>query len=172
MNSKVNLLNYLCVFFLIEQSNVKMFQKVGLYLEIIFLVIVYSERCFSEQRFLETPPSYQEVSSGEDVELRCKVSDKKGQCIWQKDRKAVGMHRDKYETAGEQHSDCTLLIRNASLEFDDGLWECQVTAGDFTTQDGLTSLPSRLLVRGTYKNIIEYLFDLFYLFYLFFFLLC
>ncbi|XP_057323936.1 kin of IRRE-like protein 1 [Microplitis mediator] len=107
----------------------------------------------SEQRFIETPPSYQEVSSGEDVKLVCKVQDKKGQCIWQKDRKPVGMHPDKYEWAngrgggGNGDADCTLLIRRASLDFDDGLWECQVTPGDFTRQDALTSLPSRLLVR-------------------------
>ncbi|CAG5100846.1 Similar to rst: Irregular chiasm C-roughest protein (Drosophila melanogaster) [Cotesia congregata] len=107
----------------------------------------------SEQRFIETPPSYQEVSSGEDVKLVCKVQDKKGQCIWQKDRKPVGMHPDKYEWAngrgggGGGDADCTLLIRRASLDFDDGLWECQVTPGDFTRQDALTSLASRLLVR-------------------------
>lgn len=28
------------------------------------------------------------------------------------------------------------------------LWECQVTASDFTTQDALTSQPVRLVVRG------------------------
>ncbi|XP_033333172.2 irregular chiasm C-roughest protein [Megalopta genalis] len=100
-----------------------------------------------EQRFAETPALYQEVSSGDDVQLRCRVQDKRGQCIWQKDRKPVGMHPDKYEWASGRGSDCTLLIRRASLDFDDGYWECQVTSGDFTRQDALTSLPSRLLVR-------------------------
>lgn len=101
-----------------------------------------------EQRFVETPATYQEVSTGEDVQLRCKVQDKRGQCIWQKDRKPVGMHPDKYEWVGGRDSDCSLLIRRASLDFDDGFWECQVTPGDFTRQDALTSLPARLLVRG------------------------
>ena len=101
-----------------------------------------------EQRFVETPESYQEVSSGDDVQLRCKVQDKRGQCIWQKDRKPVGMHPDKYEWIGGRDSDCSLLIRRASLDFDDGTWECQVTPGDFTRQDALTSYPARLLVRG------------------------
>lgn len=100
-----------------------------------------------EQRFVETPATYQEVSTGEDVQLRCKVQDKRGQCIWQKDRKPVGMHPDKYEWVGGRDSDCSLLIRRASLDFDDGFWECQVTPGDFTRQDALTSLPARLLVR-------------------------
>lgn len=112
---------------------------------IIFLIVV---RITGEQRFAETPALYQEVSSGDDVQLRCRVQDKRGQCIWQKDRKPVGMHPDKYEWASGRGSDCTLLIRRASLDFDDGYWECQVTSGDFTRQDALTSLPSRLLVRG------------------------
>ena len=101
-----------------------------------------------EQRFVETPAVYQEVSSGDDVQLRCTVQDKRGQCIWQKDRKPVGMHPDKYEWVGGRDSDCSLLIRRASLDFDDGFWECQVTPGDFARQDALTSLPARLLVRG------------------------
>ncbi|KAK0168845.1 hypothetical protein PV327_002611 [Microctonus hyperodae] len=108
-------------------------------------------------RFFETPPNYQEVSSAENVQIPCKVHDKKGQCIWQKDRKPIGMHPDKYEWANGRSSsstdaDCTLLIKRASLEFDDGFWECQVTPGDFTRQDALTSLPSRLLVKVKPRN--------------------
>ncbi|XP_029051196.1 hemicentin-2-like [Osmia bicornis bicornis] len=117
------------------------FQRV---LPIVFLIIA---QITGEQRFAETPALYSEVSSGDDVQLRCRVQDKRGQCIWQKDRKPVGMHPDKYEWASGRGSDCTLLIRRASLDFDDGYWECQVTSGDFTRQDALTSLPSRLLVR-------------------------
>lgn len=112
--------------------------------------------CLGEQRFLEVPLAYQEVGTGEDIQLACKVHDKKGTCIWQKDRKPVGLHQEKYEWARGSNSlhdsDCSLLIRRASLEFDDGFWECQVTPGDFTRQDALTSLPARLLVRGKKKN--------------------
>lgn len=46
------------------------------------------------------------------------------------------------------NGDCSLWIRSATLEFDDGVWECQVTASDFTAQDALTSKPVRLVVRG------------------------
>ncbi|KZC07979.1 PREDICTED: hemicentin-2-like [Dufourea novaeangliae] len=112
-----------------------------------FVWILMIDLISGEQRFTETPALYQEVSSGDDVQVRCRVQDKRGQCIWQKDRKPVGMHPDKYEWASGRGSDCTLLIRRASLDFDDGYWECQVTSGDFTRQDALTSLPSRLLVR-------------------------
>ncbi|XP_076231230.1 synaptogenesis protein syg-1 [Calliopsis andreniformis] len=114
---------------------------------VISIVLVIINCVRAEQRFAETPALYQEVSSGDDAQLRCRVQDKRGQCIWQKDRKPVGMHPDKYEWASGRGTDCTLLIRRASLDFDDGYWECQVTSGDFTRQDALTSLPSRLLVR-------------------------
>lgn len=65
----------------------------------------------------------------------------------------VGIYPKKYEWAAHLHSshlngDCSLWIRSATLEFDDGVWECQVTASDFTAQDALTSKPVRLVVRG------------------------
>lgn len=61
------------------------------------------------------------------------------------------MHPKKYEWAGNQDlGDCSLLIKNAFAEFDEGEWECQVTASDFTTQDALTSHPIRLVVRGKF----------------------
>jgi hypothetical protein len=119
-----------------------------IHLSIFLLVVAHVSCIVGEQRFIETPPLYQEVSSGDDVQLRCRVQDKRGECIWQKDRKPVGMHPDKYEWVRGRGSDCSLLIRRASLDFDDGFWECQVTPGDFTRQDALTSLNSRLLVRG------------------------
>lgn len=115
---------------------------------IVAIIIVNIIYINGEQRFVETPALYQEVSTGDDIQLKCKIQDKRGQCIWQKDRKPVGMHPGKYEWVGGRDSDCSLLIRRASLDFDDGFWECQVTPGDFTSQDALTSLPSRLLVRG------------------------
>lgn len=67
------------------------------------------------------------------------------------------MYPKKYEWAGgvstsmgmQSHSgDCSIWIREAALEFDDGFWECQVTASDFAAQDALTSQPVRLVVRG------------------------
>lgn len=71
----------------------------------------------------------------------------------------VGIYAKKYEWGGSPMGlhgmemphvggDCSLWIRGAQLEYDDGLWECQVTASDFTTQDALTSQPVRLVVRG------------------------
>lgn len=104
------------------------------------------------QRFAEQP-RYTEVNPGQDALLTCKINEKRGTCSWQKDNKPIGMYPKKYEWASGSiihqavHGDCSLWVRSATLEFDDGLWECQVTASDFTTQDALTSQPIRLVVR-------------------------
>lgn len=110
------------------------------------------------QRFSEQP-RYTEVNPGEDALLTCKVIEKRGVCSWQKDNKPVGIYPKKYEWASSSvgiHAthpggDCSLWVRSATLDFDDGVWECQVTASDFTTQDALTSQPVRLVVRGKYR---------------------
>ncbi|XP_037897007.1 irregular chiasm C-roughest protein isoform X2 [Glossina fuscipes] len=130
---------------------------------VISLICIQGINCF--QRFSEQP-KYTEVNPGQDALLTCKVIDKRGTCSWQKDNKPVGIYAKKYEWAarpstpsgGSLHldlhpppmqigGDCSLWIRSATLDFDDGLWECQVTASDFTTQDALTSQPVRLVVR-------------------------
>ncbi|XP_031638814.1 hemicentin-2 isoform X1 [Contarinia nasturtii] len=115
--------------------------------------------CYGLQRFAEQP-KYTEVNPGEDALLTCKIIDKRGSCSWQKDNKPVGIYPKKYEWAGttsygmpgipSQHigGDCSLWVRAATIDFDDGAWECQVTASDFTTQDALTSQPVQLVVRA------------------------
>lgn len=74
----------------------------------------------------------------------------------------VGIYPKKYEWAGttafgmaglpSQHigGDCSLWVRAATIDFDDGEWECQVTASDFAAQDALTSHPVQLVVRGEF----------------------
>lgn len=70
----------------------------------------------------------------------------------------MGMYPNKYEWASgnQQSGDCSIWIRAAQLEFDDGSWECQVTASDFHTQDALTSHPVRLVVRGKCYKVVSY----------------
>lgn len=121
---------------------------------LLLITCMFRAFILGKQEFLEKPQPYQEVSSGDDVRLRCIIQDKAGECIWQKDRKPVGIHSDKYEwsTGRGGGGDCTLLIKRANLFFDDGFWECQVTSSDFTRQDSLGSDQSRLLVKG--KNAI------------------
>lgn len=88
--------------------------------------------------------------------------DKRGSCSWQKDNKPVGIYPKKYEWANGAPSsmgisshlngDCSLWVRSSTLDYDDGTWECQVTAGDFTSNDALTSKPVRLVVRGKWEK--------------------
>ncbi|XP_043682596.1 hemicentin-1 isoform X1 [Vespula pensylvanica] len=115
---------------------------------LLFLVqTVFLTVCHGIQQFEETP-QYTEVNPGQDAKLICRVLGKRGQCIWQKDQKPIGMHLKKYEWVGSPDmGDCSLWVRSATLEFDDGLWQCQVTASDFTTQDALASEQARLVVR-------------------------
>ena len=40
------------------------------------------------QKFEETP-QYTEVNPSQDAKLICRVLDKRGQCIWQKDQKVI-----------------------------------------------------------------------------------
>ncbi|KAG5681586.1 hypothetical protein PVAND_011002 [Polypedilum vanderplanki] len=122
----------------------------GLIIFTLILKVTNGLQRFSEQ------PKYTEVNPNQDALLVCKVIDRRGTCSWQKDNKPVGMYPKKYEWASgsansvgmQSHSgDCSIWIRAATLEFDDGFWECQVTASDFTAQDALTSQPVRLVVR-------------------------
>ncbi|XP_026327512.1 irregular chiasm C-roughest protein isoform X2 [Hyposmocoma kahamanoa] len=101
------------------------------------------------QRFIEMP-TYTEVNPGEDALLKCRISDKKGVCSWQKDNKPVGIYRGKYEWANEDSpmgGDCSLWVRAATLQLDDGQWQCQVTASNYDVQDALSSPPAALAVR-------------------------
>ncbi|CAG0880543.1 unnamed protein product [Cyprideis torosa] len=62
--------------------------------------------------------------------------------------KPVGIYKNKYEWAGNPDlGDCSLRVLNADLDFDDGDWECQVTASTYQSKDALTSRPARLVVR-------------------------
>ena len=44
----------------------------------------------------------------------------------------LGMFRGKYEWAGDRGSgDCSLLVRDADTEWDDGSWQCSVSPSKF-----------------------------------------
>lgn len=71
------------------------------------------------------------------------------------------MYFGKYEWAGNpDEGDCTMRILSAVLDYDDGEWECQVTASDFATQDALTSRPAKLVVRGNKKVCLVLIYSL------------
>ena len=59
-----------------------------------------------------------------------------------------GIFPGKYDWAGDlSRGDCSLLISEAELEYDDGEWQCSVTPSRFKAQDALVSRASSLVVR-------------------------
>ena len=104
------------------------------------------------QSFAEQP-RYQEVNPFGNLILPCVVNDMLGQCRWEKDGSPVGMFDTKYEWAGNPETgDCSLRILNAELEYDDGVWQCQVTPSSFKDKDALISEGAQLVVRGKRKK--------------------
>ena len=102
----------------------------------------------AEQQFIEAP-TYREVNPGGQVILPCIVKNKKGECRWEKDGTPVGMYENKYEWQGDRaQGDCSLVVKEANIEYDNGVWQCQVTASDFTQRDTLISEGAELIVRG------------------------
>lgn len=94
-------------------------------------------------------PRYTEVNPNGTVVLTCKVMDKGGECRWEKDGFPLGIYPGKYEWASQpEKGDCSLRIVNASLDFDDGVWQCQVTPSSFNSKDTLISDGAQLVVRG------------------------
>jgi len=108
--------------------------------------------CDAIQTFREVP-RYTEVNPGGNAELRCVIDSIGGECRWQKDGKPIGLYNGKYEWASRPGSgDCSLKLMEVDIKFDDGLWECQVTASSFESQDALASKPARLVVREPPKS--------------------
>ena len=96
-----------------------------------------------------TVPTYSEVNPGEAVVLGCRVENKGGECRWEKDGSPVGLFPSKYEWAGDVSAgDCSLLVLEASSEYDDGVWQCQVTASNFKKGDSLISDGAEMVVRS------------------------
>ena len=76
------------------------------------------------------------------VTLTCLVSNKGGECRWQKDGKVrhsllycqllimivqpVGMYPGKYSLSSSP-GDCSLSLQEVDIRLDDGQWQCQVT---------------------------------------------
>ena len=118
----------------------------------IFIFFILVEHLHFKQMFDE-PPTYREVNPGDEVIFPCIVTNKAGECRWEKDGTPVGMYKEKYEWANFQalqEGDCSLKIKNADLEYDNGVWQCQVTASDFTQKDTLISDGAELVIRGNF----------------------
>ena len=120
------------------------------------LLFCYLSKVWAIQQWSEQP-RYQEVNPHGSVIMPCLIINKKGECRWEKDGDPVGMYPTKYEWAGRpEDGDCSIRILDASLEFDDGVWQCQVTPTSFLFKDSLISEGAELVVRG--KKIFQYYF--------------
>ena len=94
-------------------------------------------------------PRYQEVNPRGTIVLPCVILNKKGECRWEKDGTPVGIYPHKYEwSSSPENGDCSLRILDANLEYDDGVWQCQVTPSSFSVKDALISEGAELVVRG------------------------
>ena len=118
-------------------------------LRVVMLVVVAMVE--ARQEWVEQPVGVS-VNPGEEAVLGCRLLGKKGDCRWERNGLPVGSYPGKYEWAGSPaQGDCSLRVREASLQYDAGDWVCQVTASSFMEKDTLISSPARLLVRG--RNI-------------------
>lgn len=99
------------------------------------------------QQYFEVQPEAQYlVQNGHDVRIRCLIRSRQGECLWLKNGRAIGFIAKKYQfTRQPEDGDCSLMIRNVSVQQDDGLWQCQVTASD-VEQDTLQSREVHLVV--------------------------
>eukprot|EP00095_Tigriopus_kingsejongensis_P003892 maker-scaffold597_size128559-snap-gene-0.8 protein:Tk03892 transcript:maker-scaffold597_size128559-snap-gene-0.8-mRNA-1 annotation:"hypothetical protein DAPPUDRAFT_54063" len=115
--------------------------------ECLIVISCLLRTCLALQGWIEQP-KYQEVNPQGTLVLPCVISDKEGQCRWEKDGAAVGLHETKYEWAGNPDTgDCSLRVLDAELEFDDGVWQCQVTPSSFRKKDSLTSEGAQVVIR-------------------------
>ena len=130
---------------------------------VILLIVfcVLPQNIFAIQSWSEQPV-YQEVNPGGQVIMPCIVLNKRGECRWERDGQPVGIHPGKYEWAGANKGpstdpgDCSLKVLDASLDFDDGVWQCQITPSSFKTRDSLISQGAQLVVRGEYFKYVLY----------------
>ena len=130
--------------------------KAHMHLSLVLFLALICERpqnLLAVQTWSEQPV-YQEVNPGGQVIMPCIVINKRGECRWERDGQPVGIHPGKYEWAGPNKGpsadpgDCSLKVLDASLDFDDGVWQCQITPSSFKTRDALISQGAQLVVRG------------------------
>jgi len=125
---------------------------------IVFLTLLLFSYCSKSvlaiQKWTEQP-RYQEVNPHGMVVMSCLIAHKKGECRWERDGDPVGIYPTKYEWSGNpEDGDCSLKILDSSLEFDDGVWQCQVTPTNFLQKDSLISEGAQLVVREKPNKIV------------------
>ncbi|XP_071040751.1 irregular chiasm C-roughest protein isoform X2 [Parasteatoda tepidariorum] len=95
----------------------------------------------------EMKPTDVEVNPGEAATLTCKIHNRQGECAWLKDGRVMGKIDDKYDFMREPaDGDCSIRIRSAKIEEDDGMYQCQVTQISLT-EPTLTAPEVKFTVR-------------------------
>ena len=108
-----------------------MMEMVSRQLISLLIIMVLLEMTLSKQAWIQQP-GYAEVNPGETVLLTCIIANQEGECRWRREGQPVGMFPGKYEWSGDHESgDCSLLIKDAELDYDDGHWQCSVTPSRF-----------------------------------------
>lgn len=154
MDSPSRLLSGLC-----NLSTMRHLQLSLLVLLSLSLLASLADAANSQYFEVQPEPEYF-VQFGHDVRLRCLVRSRLGECLWLRNGRAVGSIPKKYHFSRvPDDGDCSLLIRNVSVQQDDGMWHCQVTAADLE-QEGLQSRDSRLVVlvppeKPSIKNLVS-----------------
>lgn len=98
------------------------------------------------QYFEAQPEPIHLIQNGQDTRLRCLIRNRQGECLWLKNGRAIGSITRKYQyNRSPEDGDCSINIRNVSVQQDDGIWHCQVTAPD-PEQDTLQSGGVQLIV--------------------------
>lgn len=98
------------------------------------------------QRFEVHPDPQYLVENGHEARLRCLIRNRQGECHWQRNNRVVGPAPKKYLFPRQpEDGDCSLVIKNASVHQDDGVWRCEVTSAD-GLQETMSSRESRLVV--------------------------
>jgi len=114
---------------------------------LLLLVLGLVHTLHAMQSWAHQPP-YTEANPGDEVILPCVIQHIQGTCHWQKDGVPVGLFDGKYEWAGQVNAgDCSIRVRDLEAEYDQGNWQCSVTASAFRAQDALVSELAELVVR-------------------------
>lgn len=126
------------------------------------LTSINSAAAAQQQQYFEVQPDSQYlVQNGQDLRLRCLIRNRQGECLWLRNGRAVGTIAKKYQFKRQpEDGDCSLMIRNVSVQQDDGIWQCQVTSSD-VEQDTLQSTEVHLVVlvppeRPQIKNMVSF----------------
>lgn len=109
-------------------------------------LVLFASLAAGQQRFEAQPELQYLAQNGQEVRLRCLVRSRQGECLWLRNGRAIGVIAKKYLFSRQpEDGDCSLVIRNVSVQLDDGVWQCQVTPSDLE-QDTLQSRETQLVV--------------------------